>query len=106
MTNDVLDDHLFHRRECLVPPAALCTSGRGLNCSVPGSCDAEPERCKEKVLSYVKFLADAGLIDTCVMQLPANAVAAKLVDWMRQHSDEDWIESLDTALTTLDLCGK
>jgi hypothetical protein len=26
-------------------------------------CDAEPEPCKDKVLSYVKFLADAGSID-------------------------------------------
>ena len=69
-------------------------------------CDAAPEPCKDKVLSYVKFLADAGSIDMCVMQLPANAVAAKLIDWMRQHPDEDWIDSLDTALTTLDLCGK
>jgi hypothetical protein len=69
-------------------------------------CDAAPEPCKDKVLSYVKFLADAGSIDMCVMQLPANAVAAKLIDWMRQHPEEDWIDSLDTALTTLDLCGK
>jgi hypothetical protein len=69
-------------------------------------CQAEPEPCKDKVLSYVKFLADAGSIDICVMQLPANDVAAKLIGWMREHPDEDWIDSLDTALTTLDLCGK
>ena len=69
-------------------------------------CDAEPEPCKDKVLSYVKFLADAGSIDMCVMELPADAVAAKLLDWMRQHPEDDWIDSLDTALTTLDLCGK
>jgi hypothetical protein len=42
----------------------------------------------------------------CVMQLPANLVAATLIDWMREHPAEDWIDSLDTALTTLDLCGK
>jgi hypothetical protein len=69
-------------------------------------CDATPEPCKAKVLSYVKFLADAGSIDMCVMRLPANDVAAKLIGWMREHPDEDWIDSLDTALTTLDLCGK
>jgi hypothetical protein len=69
-------------------------------------CQATPEPCKEKVLSYVKFLADAGSIDTCVMRLPANDVAAKLLGWMREHPDKDWIDSLDTALTTLDLCGK
>jgi hypothetical protein len=40
------------------------------------------------------------------MKLPADAVAAKLIDWMRHHPDQDWIDSLDTALTTLDLCGK
>jgi hypothetical protein len=69
-------------------------------------CNAEPEPCKGKVLSYVKFLAEAGSIDMCIMQLPANDVAAKLIGWMREHSDEDWIDSLDTALTTLKLCGK
>ena len=69
-------------------------------------CQAEPEPCKDKVLSYVKFLADAGSIDMCVMQLPANDVAAKLIGWMAEHPDEDWIDSLDTALTTLNLCGK
>jgi hypothetical protein len=69
-------------------------------------CQAEPEPCKNKVLSYVKFLADAGSIDACVMHLPANDVAAKLIGWMREHPDKDWIDSLDTALTTLDLCGK
>jgi hypothetical protein len=40
------------------------------------------------------------------MQLPANDVAAKLIGWMREHPNEDWIDSLDTALTTLKLCGK
>jgi hypothetical protein len=69
-------------------------------------CQAAPEPCKNKVLSYVKFLADAGSIDSCVMHLPANDVATKLVGWMREHPDKDWIDSLDTALTALDLCGK
>jgi hypothetical protein len=41
-----------------------------------GHCEAEPEPCKDKVLCYVKFLADSGSIDMCVMQLPANDVAA------------------------------
>jgi len=69
-------------------------------------CQAEPEPCKNKVLSYVKFLADAGSIDACIMHLPANDVAAKLIGWMREHPDKDWIDSLDTALTALDLCVK
>jgi hypothetical protein len=69
-------------------------------------CQAAPEPCKNKVLSYVKFLADAGWIDGCIMHLPANDVAAKLIGWMREHPDKDWIDSLDTALTALDLCGK
>ena len=69
-------------------------------------CQAEPEPCKNKVLAYVKFLVDAGSIDTCIMQLPANDVAAKLIGWMREHPDKDWIDSLDTALTALNLCGK
>ena len=69
-------------------------------------CQAEPEPCKNKVLSYVKFLADAGSIDACVTHLPANDVAAKLIGWMREHPDKDWIDSLDTALTALDLCVK
>jgi hypothetical protein len=69
-------------------------------------CQAAPEPCKNKVLSYVKFLADAGWIDECIMHLPANDVAVKLIGWMREHPDKDWIDSLDTALTALDLCGK
>jgi hypothetical protein len=40
------------------------------------------------------------------MQLPANDVAAKLIGWMREHPDKDWIDALDTGLTALDLCGK
>ena len=63
-------------------------------------CQAAPETCEEKVLS------NAGSIDMCIMELPANDVAAQLIGWMRDHPDEDWINSLDTALTTLDLCGK
>jgi len=45
-------------------------------------------------------------IDACIMHLPANDVAAKLIGWMREHPDKDWIDSLDTALTALGLCGK
>jgi hypothetical protein len=67
---------------------------------------AAPEPCKSKVLSYVKFLADADWIDGCIMHLPANDVAVKLIGWMREHPDKDWIDSLDTALTALNLCGK
>jgi hypothetical protein len=69
-------------------------------------CQATPEPCKNKVLSYVKFLADAGWIDGCIMHLPADDVAVKLIGWMREHPDKDWIDPLDTALTALDLCGK
>ena len=69
-------------------------------------CEAEPEPCKNKVLSYVKFLADAGSIDACVMHLPANDVATKLIGWMREHPEQDWVDSLDTALTALDLCRR
>jgi hypothetical protein len=69
-------------------------------------CQAAPEPCKNKVLAYVKFLVDAGSIDTCIMQLPANDVAAKLIGWMREHPDKDWIDALDTGLTALDFCGK
>jgi hypothetical protein len=69
-------------------------------------CQAAPEPCKNKVLSYVKFLADAGWIDGCIMHLPADDVAVKLIGWMREHPENDWIDSLDTALTALDLCGK
>jgi hypothetical protein len=69
-------------------------------------CQAAPEPCKNKVLSYVKFLADAGWIDGCIMHLPADDVVVKLIGWMREHPDKDWIDSLDTALTALDLCGK
>ena len=69
-------------------------------------CEAEPEPCKNKVLSYVKFLADAGSIDACIMHLPANDVAMKLTSWMREHPEQDWVDSLDTALTALDLCRR
>ena len=69
-------------------------------------CQAEPEPCKAKVLFYVEFLADSGSIDACVMHLPANDVAAMLIGWMRDHPDKDWIDSLDTALAALHLCGK
>ena len=69
-------------------------------------CQAAPEPCKNKVLSYVKFLADAGWIDGCIMHLPADDVAVKLIGWMREHPDKDWIDSLDAALANLDLCVK
>jgi hypothetical protein len=71
-------------------------------------CQAAPEPCKEKVLAYVKFLADGGLIDGCVLQLPANAVAAKLIGYMRDHpasGDKEWVDCLDDAIATLKLCN-
>jgi hypothetical protein len=71
-------------------------------------CEATPEPCKEKVLAYVKFLADGGLLDQCVMQLPAADVTAKLIGWMRDHPeyrDKDWVDCLDDAIAALKLCN-
>ena len=70
-------------------------------------CEAAPEPCKEKVLAYVKFLAEGGQVDRCIMQLPAGEVAAKLITWMRdrpQYSEKDWVDCLDDAIATLKLC--
>ena len=70
-------------------------------------CEAAPEPCKEKVLAYVKFLAEGELVDPCIMQLPASDVAAKLIGWMRDHpeySGKDWVDCLDDAIATLKLC--
>jgi hypothetical protein len=71
-------------------------------------CEATPEPCKEKVLAYVKFLADGGFLDQCVMQLPAGDVAAKLIGWMGDHPeyrDKDWVDCLDDAIAALKLCN-
>ena len=71
------------------------------------ACEAAPEPCKEKVLAYVKFLAEGGQVDRCIMQLPAGEVAAKLITWMRdrpQYSEKDWVDCLDDAIATLKLC--
>jgi hypothetical protein len=70
-------------------------------------CEAAPEPCKEKVLAYVKFLAEGELVDRCIMQLPASEGAAKLITWMRDHpdySEKDWVDCLDDAIATLKLC--
>jgi hypothetical protein len=70
-------------------------------------CEATPEPCKQKVLTYVKFLADGGFLDKCIMQLPADDVAAKLIGWMHSHPEyggKDWVDCLDDAITTLKLC--
>ena len=70
-------------------------------------CEAAPEPCKEKVLAYVRFLAEGGLVDRCLMQLPAGEVAPKLITWMRDHPDysqNDWVDCLDDAIATLKLC--
>ena len=70
--------------------------------------EAAPEPCKEKVLAYVKFLADGGLLNQCIMQLPAADVAAKLIGWMRDHpeyAEKDWVDCLDDAISTLKLCN-
>jgi hypothetical protein len=70
-------------------------------------CEATPEPCKAKVLAYVKFLTDAGFLDQCIMQRPANDVAAKLIGWMRDHpeyGEKNWVDCLDDAITALKLC--
>jgi hypothetical protein len=71
-------------------------------------CEATPEPCKEKVLAYVKFLVDGGILDQCVMQLPAGDLAAKLIGWMRDHPqyrEKDWVDCLDDAIAALRLCN-
>jgi hypothetical protein len=86
-----------------IPPYARATS----TSEFLTHCEATPERCKEKVLAYVKFLADGGFLDQCIMQLPASDVAAKLIGWMRDHpeyGEKDWVDCLDDAITTLKLC--
>jgi hypothetical protein len=92
---------------------ALLTSSLSLAADVSaseflGHCQAAPEPCKEKILEYVKFLADGELIDRCILQLPASEVAAKLVGYMRDHpeySEKDWVDCLDDAIATLKLCN-
>jgi hypothetical protein len=96
---------------CVIAAIVLLLTSPGRAADISTSeflahCQAEPEPCKTKVLSYVKFLVDAGSIDACVMHLPANEVAAKLIGWMGAHPDKDWIDSLDTALAAINLCGK
>jgi hypothetical protein len=70
-------------------------------------CEAAPEPCKQKVLAYVKFLAEGELLDPCIILLPASDVAAKLIGWMRdhpEHNGKDWVDCLDDAIATLKLC--
>ena len=70
-------------------------------------CEAAPEPCKEKVLAYVKFLADGGLLNQCVMQLPADDVAANLIRWMRNHpeyAERYWVDCLYDAISMLKPC--
>jgi hypothetical protein len=92
---------------CLL--SAVPTSSRAASTSeFLTHCEATPEPCKEKVLAYVKFLADGGFLDQCVMQLPAGDVAAKLIGWMRDHPEyreKDWIDCLDDAIAALKLCS-
>ena len=85
----------------LALPAGVSTS------EFLGHCQAAPEPCKEKILEYVKFLADGELIDRCILQLPASEVAAKLIGYMRDHeySEKDWVDCLDDAIATLKLCN-
>jgi hypothetical protein len=83
----------------LVFPADVSTS------EFLAHCQAAPGPCKQKVLAYVKFLADGQFIDPCVLQLPADAVAAKLIGYMRDHPAKEWIDCLDDAVATLKLCN-
>ena len=39
-------------------------------------CEAAPEPCREKVLAYVKFLADGGFLNKCSTRLPAAEVGS------------------------------
>jgi len=71
-------------------------------------CEAAPGPCREKVLAYVKFLADGGFLKKCRTRLPAAEVAAKLIQWMRDHPqdvEEDWVDCLDDAAAALKLCS-
>jgi hypothetical protein len=71
-------------------------------------CEAAPEPCKEKVLAYVKFLADGGFLNKCVTRLPAAETSAKLIEWMHNHPEdagEDWVDCLDDAVAALKLCS-
>src|SRR6476659_10632825 len=49
-------------------------------------CEAAPEPCKQKVLAYVKFLAEGERLDPSIMQLPASEVAQNHIRWMRKHA--------------------
>jgi hypothetical protein len=71
-------------------------------------CEAAPEPCKDKVLAYVKFLADGGFLNKCITRLPAAETAAKLIEWMHNHPEEageDWVDCLDDAVAALKLCS-
>jgi hypothetical protein len=72
-------------------------------------CQASPEPCKKTILTYVAFLAGGNFIDGCIMHLPASYLFEKVVTWMRDHpeqGDKEWVDSLEDALTALDLCKK
>jgi hypothetical protein len=97
---------------CAIFVSTLLTTSLALAADVStseflGHCQAAPEPCKEKILEYVKFLADGELIDRCILQLRASEVAAKLIGYMRDHpesGDREWVDSLDDAIITLKLC--
>jgi len=98
---------------CIIFVVASLTSSLSLAADVSaseflGHCRAAPEPCKEKILEYVKFLADGELINRCILQLPASEVAAKLIRYMRDHPEsgnKDWVDCLDDAIATLKLCN-
>lgn len=72
-------------------------------------CDATPEPCKRTMFAYLKFLVDGGFVDSCVMHMPAEGVATKVLGEMRNHAErgeEEWIDGLEDALKGHKLYGK
>jgi|SoiMethySBSTD1v2_1073268.scaffolds.fasta_scaffold202568_2 hypothetical protein len=63
-------------------------------------CDATPEPCKRTMFAYLKFLVDGGFVDSCVMHMPAEGVATKVLGEMRNHAERGE-ESGSTGLKTL-----
>jgi len=60
------------------------------------------------MFAYLKFLVDGGFVDSCVMQMPAEGVATKVLGEMRNHAErgEERIDGLEDALKGHKLYGK
>jgi len=61
------------------------------------------------MFAYLKFLVDGGFVDSCVMHMPAEGVATKVLGEMRNHAErgeEEWIDGLEDALKEHKLYGK